>query len=132
MVLTSTHNLCFEKKYEKYQNFLSENFHFLVVKLSVNLNRHVFVMSNSDVRMRKTLKRFLVMLGFFNILMLHQNNFFGHFGSKTRERYVYNGTPSTAVRLSKDRTRSQRQNYCVTCTKVTKCFFKSHATIQTT
>ena len=25
-VLTSTHNLCFEQKYEKYQNFLSENF----------------------------------------------------------------------------------------------------------
>ena len=34
-VLTSTHNLCFEQKYEKYQNFLSENFHFLVVKFSV-------------------------------------------------------------------------------------------------
>ena len=27
-VLTSTHNLCFDQKYEKYQNFLSENFHF--------------------------------------------------------------------------------------------------------
>ena len=24
----STHNLCFEEKFEKYQNFLSENFHF--------------------------------------------------------------------------------------------------------
>ena len=36
------HNLCFEQKYEKYQNFLSENFHFLVVKFSVYLNRHVF------------------------------------------------------------------------------------------
>ena len=43
-VLTSTHNICFEQKYEKYQNFLSENFHFLVVKISVYLNRHVFVM----------------------------------------------------------------------------------------
>ena len=42
-VLTSTHNLCFEQKYEKYQNFLSENFHFLVVKCSVYLSRHVFV-----------------------------------------------------------------------------------------
>ena len=40
----STHNLCFEQKYEKYWNFLSENFHFLVVKFSVYLNRHVFVM----------------------------------------------------------------------------------------
>ena len=27
-VPTSTHNLCFEQKYEKYQNFLSENFMF--------------------------------------------------------------------------------------------------------
>ena len=44
-VLTSTHNLCFEQKYEKYQTFLSENFHFLVVKFSVYLNRHVFVMN---------------------------------------------------------------------------------------
>ena len=44
-VLTSTHNLCFEQKYEKYQEFfLSENFHFLVVKISVYLNRHVFIM----------------------------------------------------------------------------------------
>ena len=40
----STHNLCFEQKHEKHQNFLSENFHFLVVKFSVYLNRHVFVM----------------------------------------------------------------------------------------
>ena len=43
-ILTSTHNLCFEQKHEKYQIFLSENFHFLVVKFSVYLNRHVFVM----------------------------------------------------------------------------------------
>ena len=43
-VLTSTHNLCFEQKHEKYKNFLSENFHVLVVKFSVYLNRHVFVM----------------------------------------------------------------------------------------
>ena len=38
------HNLCFEQKYEKYQNFSSEKFHFLVVKFSVYLNRRVFVM----------------------------------------------------------------------------------------
>ena len=44
-VLTSTHNLCFEQKHEKYQNFLSENYHFFFkVKFSVYLNRHVFVM----------------------------------------------------------------------------------------
>ena len=39
----SIHNLCFEQKYDKYQNFLSENFQFLVVKFSVCLNRHVSV-----------------------------------------------------------------------------------------
>ena len=43
-VLMSTHNLCFEQKYEEYQNFLSDLFHFLVVKFSVYLNRRVFVM----------------------------------------------------------------------------------------
>ena len=56
MVLTSTHNLCFEQKYKKYQDFLSENFHFLVVKFSVYLNRRVFVMgviTNNLVRNRK-------------------------------------------------------------------------------
>ena len=41
----STHNLCFEQKYEKYQNFLSEKLPFLVVKFSVYLNRRVFVMT---------------------------------------------------------------------------------------
>ena len=45
VVLTSTKNLCLEQKYEKYLNFLSENFHFLVVKFSVYLNRRVFVIS---------------------------------------------------------------------------------------
>ena len=39
-----THNLCFEQEYEKYQNFLSENFPCLVVKFSIYLNRCVFVM----------------------------------------------------------------------------------------
>ena len=32
------------QKYGEYQNFLSEIFHFLVVKFSVYLNRRVFVM----------------------------------------------------------------------------------------
>ena len=44
-VPVSTHNLCFEQKYEKYQRFLSENFQFLEVKFSIYLNRCVFVMS---------------------------------------------------------------------------------------
>ena len=40
----STHNLCFEQKYEKYQSFLSENFQFLEAKFSIYLNKRVFVM----------------------------------------------------------------------------------------
>ena len=44
-VLTSTHNLYFEQKYEKYESFLTENFQFLEMKLSIYLNRHVFVMN---------------------------------------------------------------------------------------
>ena len=39
-----TPNLCFEQKYEKYQNFLSEKLLFFGVKFSVYLNRRVFVM----------------------------------------------------------------------------------------
>ena len=44
----STHNLCFEQKYEKISEFLFEvlRFFFLVVKFSVYLNRLVFVMVN--------------------------------------------------------------------------------------
>ena len=41
-VLTNTHNLCFEQEYEKYQNFLSENFPFLVVKFSIYLKKVCF------------------------------------------------------------------------------------------
>ena len=41
----STHNLCFEQKYEIYQRLLSENFQFLEVKFSIYLNRQVFVMT---------------------------------------------------------------------------------------
>ena len=45
VVLTSTNNLCFEQKFEKYQSFLSEFFQFLEVKFSIYLNRRVFVMN---------------------------------------------------------------------------------------
>ena len=44
----STHNLCFEQKYEKYQSFLSGNFQFLEVKFSVYLNRRGLVMSDKQ------------------------------------------------------------------------------------
>ena len=45
----STHNLCFEQKYEKYLNFLSENFKFLKAKFSIYLNRRVFLMDSYTV-----------------------------------------------------------------------------------
>ena len=54
LVITSTHNLCFEQKYEKYQNFLSEKLpFFLVVKFSVYLNRRVFVMVLATLVIKK-------------------------------------------------------------------------------
>ena len=40
----STHNLCFEQKYKKYESFLPETFQVLEVKLSIYLNRRIFVM----------------------------------------------------------------------------------------
>ena len=39
----------FEQKYEKYQNFLCENFQFLVVKFSIYLNRRGFEMDRLDI-----------------------------------------------------------------------------------
>ena len=46
--LTSTHNLCFEEKHEKYQNFYLKIFNFLVVKFLVYLKRYVFVMEDRN------------------------------------------------------------------------------------
>ena len=45
-VLTSTHNLYFEQKYEKYQSFYLKtfSFQFLVLKFSIYLKRFVFVL----------------------------------------------------------------------------------------
>ena len=40
----STHNLCVWEEIQKISEFLSENFQFLVVKFSIYLNRHVFIM----------------------------------------------------------------------------------------
>ena len=51
-VLTGTHNLCFEQKYEKYHNFYLKTFSlFLVVKFSIYLNRRVFLMLTCDSRL---------------------------------------------------------------------------------
>ena len=44
----------FEQKYEKYQNLLSEFFHFLVLKFSIYLNRHVFVMMENNIDPNET------------------------------------------------------------------------------
>ena len=45
-----THNLCFEEKYEeKKSEILSENFHILMVKFSVYLNRLVFIMCTNYI-----------------------------------------------------------------------------------
>ena len=44
----STHNLCFEQKYEKYQSFLSEKISVLEVKFPIYLNRQVFVVPRAS------------------------------------------------------------------------------------
>ena len=46
-ILTNTHNLGFEQKYEKISEFLCENFQFLVMKFSIY--RCVFVLSETRV-----------------------------------------------------------------------------------
>ena len=48
----STHNLCFEQKYEKLQRFLSGIFQFLKVKFSTYLHRHVFLMAQTSLHVR--------------------------------------------------------------------------------
>ena len=50
----STHNLCFEQKYKKYQRFLPEKFRFLEVKFSIYLNRCVFVMRDHEDQLKCT------------------------------------------------------------------------------
>ena len=44
----SNHNLCFEQKYGKYQNFSAKKNPFLDVKFSIYLNRRVFGMDHSE------------------------------------------------------------------------------------
>ena len=60
-VLTSNHNLCFEQEYEKYQIFFFWFFFFfffffLVVKFSIYLNRHVFVMKRKSKNLPKCIQ----------------------------------------------------------------------------
>ena len=88
VVLTSTHNLCFVQKYEKYQNFLAENFHFLVVKFSVYLNRFSYCnpcpLDTSEKR-----KIFILILLLSEALVLKMCSLVSHF--TVHERQV--GTP---------------------------------------
>ena len=60
MGVQSTHNLCFEKKYEKYQNFYLIFFPFLVVNFSIYLNRRIFVMV---IRLRSSIGLLLLAHG---------------------------------------------------------------------
>ena len=58
-VLTSTHNLCFEQKYEKYQKILSENFHFLVETFSIYTERKKKRRVNFIPKFHSSLKKFV-------------------------------------------------------------------------
>ena len=49
MVLKCTHNLCFEQKQEKYQNFANENFHFLQVLKSLYIAWACSLLKNSVI-----------------------------------------------------------------------------------
>ena len=57
-VLTNTHNLCFEQKYENYQNFSPEIFHLLVVKFPIYLYRRVSVKTSQAFPFRRRLYLF--------------------------------------------------------------------------
>ena len=48
-VLMSTHIVCFEQKYEKYHNSLSEMFLLFGRKIFSVLNRHVFVIASAKI-----------------------------------------------------------------------------------
>ena len=63
-VLTSTHNLYLEQKFEKYQSFLSENFQLLEMKFSIFLNRRVFVTEIQFSKIRNGLIKILFLQNF--------------------------------------------------------------------
>ena len=47
--LTSTHNLCFKQKYEKYQSFFIRKFSVFGGEIFIYLNRRVFVMREKAI-----------------------------------------------------------------------------------
>ena len=56
----STHNLCFERNYDKVSDYFLWKVSFLVVKFSVHLNRPVFIMSWSDTQLSAWKKRCII------------------------------------------------------------------------
>ena len=74
MVLTSTHNLCFEQKYENARIFHLKVFIFFVVKFSTDLNRHVFVMLDKNSTCEYKLKSGIQKIFYFSTKKL----FCGH------------------------------------------------------
>ena len=50
LVLTCTHNQCFEQRYSKYRIFSTENFHFLQLKNLCILHGRVFVMARNIIK----------------------------------------------------------------------------------
>ena len=57
----STHNLCFDQKYEKYPNFYLKIFIFWWLKCSVYLNRLVFVMRCLNIMVIRNIYIFLIL-----------------------------------------------------------------------
>ena len=91
-ILTSTHKLFFEQKYEKYQKFLSENFNFLVAKFSVYLNRHIFVIFSQTKEFDYSRK----VLIFMRIYLFHTQ---GHSQNGIISTHIDNNMPLTASEI---------------------------------
>ena len=73
----STHNLCFEQKYEKKKKF--EYFQFLVMKFSVYLNRRVFVMVSTTSFLCDIAVLFSACLSVASILVLYSISEYGKY-----------------------------------------------------
>ena len=108
----STCNLCFEQKYEKFQNFLSKNFSFLVVKFSVYLNRHVFIMTCKNSDYQYTIL-FHNLVNFYSVNFTYMNGFVF---SKHLSVYIYSRFYWPSISDSCNRNMALSQ-YCCTETK---------------
>ena len=91
----STHNQCFEQKYEKISEFfLSENCQFLEVKFSIYLNRSVFVMKQekclSDCTFFEETRKILVHLVFEINYKIYSSQY--TYGLKKQQKYLFERT----------------------------------------